>query len=146
MKECEIYGLNDFRRFVDMMNLQVVKEKFKPFVITIKTIKDHVSRQQQKYIFGVCYPHLRAQLIENGYEEVKNLSDEDFDYMLRGMFYFKTVITSQGEQHIPKRLRLGVANKDEVISYINSLLDFGARLGVLIPSPTDEWFLKGEVK
>lgn len=144
MKEYEIYGVNDFSRFTEMLKKQIQRDSsFKPFTITVKAIKDHVSRQQQKYIFGICYPHLKAQLLENGYESVKNLNDEDFDYMLRGMFFFKTVITGKGEQHIPKRLKLGVANKNDVIGYINDLLRFGEQLGVLIPSPQDDWYTKG---
>ena len=142
MAEAEIYTPADFTRFVTMVNASISKQPiFKPFIVTLKGVKDEVSRQQQKYIHGVVYPHLRTQLIENGYVCVKDMDDEDFDYFMRGMFYFKIVLTSKGEVKIPKRLCFGIGKKEEVVGYIDNLLRFGAEIGVHIPSPQSmEWY------
>ena len=143
MHDFEIYTLTDFERFVNIMREKVMKQpRFKPMSVNVKDIKDHISRQQQKYIFGVVYEHLRAQLIENGYKEVKDLDEHEFDYMLREMFYYKEVHTSAGTKKIPKRLCFGIGKKDEVCRYIDDLLMFGDKIGVLIPSPTENWYSK----
>ena len=143
MREFDLYTSADFERFVNLMRGQMQKQvRFNPVSVRVKNITDHVSRQQQKYIFGVVYEHLRAQLIENGYKEVKDLDEHEFDYMLREMFYFKEVHTSAGTKKIPKRLCFGIGKKDEVCRYIDNLLMFGDKIGVLIPSPTEDWYSK----
>ena len=143
MRDFELYSMVDFERFCNLMRSSFKKQpQFKPISISVKEVKDQVSRQQQKYIYGVVYGHLRAQLIENGYKEVKDLDEHEFDYMLREMFYFKEVRTSAGTKKIPKRLCFGIGKKDEVCRYIDNLLMFGDQIGVLIPSPTEDWYSK----
>lgn len=143
MKECEIYSQADFERFTAMQHA-LFSKGFKPFIIIVKAIKDHVSRQQQKYIYGIVYPHLKAQLVENGYDSVKDMDEDDFDYFLRQMFYFKTIITSKGKTKLPKRLSFGLGKKEDVIGYIDNLLKFGANIGVHIPSPQDDWYERND--
>ena len=151
MRDFDLYTLADFERFVNIMREKVMKQpRFKPMSVNVKDIKDHISRKQQKYIYGVVYEHLRAQLIENGYKEVKDLDEQEFDYMLREMFYYKEVQTSAGTKKIPKRLCFGIGKKDEVCRYIDNLLMFGDKIGVIIPSPTEDWYsktnqIKGEI-
>lgn len=133
MKET-IYKMSDWQRFAEMQTIKMEK-RFKPFTVEIKSF-DAVSRSQQEYIFGVVYPHLKQALFDAGYEEVKNVTDEQFDYFMRGMFYFDIVKTSKGEVKLPRRLNFEKGKKNEVSKYIEDLLAFAARLGCYIPSPT----------
>lgn len=146
MKEIEIYSMNDFQRFINAETKNILKNgTFKPFVLTIKAIKDRVSRQQQKFIYGVLYPNIKQGLLDTGHESVKQMDNDDLDYLLRQMFYYKTVATSKGEQRILKRLSFGLGKKEDVICYIDSLLRFAAQIGVYIEAPQDDWYLsKGE--
>jgi hypothetical protein len=106
---------------------------FKPFDIETKEVKDRISRNQQCYVFGIVYPRLRQGLVDCGYE-LNNITDEQFDYFMREMFYFDVVQTSKGEKRIPRRLSFSKANKKEVTKYINELLMFASKVGVYIPS------------
>lgn len=136
MPKMTILNTTDWTRFVEATNHKI-SQTFKPFEIETKDIKDMVSRNQQCYIYGVIYPCLKQGLLEAGYESLQNISDEQFDYFMRSMFYFDIVETAKGEQKLPKRLNFGKAKKDEVTGYINDLLQFGAKIGVYIPSPNE---------
>lgn len=131
------YNIADWQRFIDMKTGKLEKH-FKPFTIEIKSF-DAVSRNQQEYIFGVIYPLLKQALVDAGYEDVKNVTDDQFDYFLRGMFYFDIVKTSKGEVKLPRRLNFTKGKKEEVSHYIEDLLAFGARLGCYIPSPAPSY-------
>lgn len=128
-----ILNMTDWQRYVEAANNKL-GHAFKPFTIETKEIKDAISRNQQCYIYGVIYPHLKEALLSAGYE-IQNITDDQFDYFMRGMFYFDVVRTSKGEQKLPRRLCFSKAHKDEVCGYINDLLMFGSKLGCYIPSP-----------
>lgn len=132
-----IYKLSDWQRFAEAQTTKL-KNRFKPFTIEIKQL-DAVSRAQQSYIYGVVYPHLKAALLEAGYE-IQNITDDQFDYFMRQMFYFDVVNTAKGSTKIPRRLNFAKGKKDEVTGYIEDLLAFAARLGCYIPSPDDRIF------
>ena len=125
----------DWTRYTEAMTNKL-KLKFKPFEIEVKSIKDAVSRNQQCYIYGVIYPRLREALLDAGYD-IRHIDDDQFDYFLRGMFYYSIVTTSKGEHKIPKRLCFDKGHKDEVSGYISDLLDFASKLGCYIPSSID---------
>ena len=127
-----IINLTEWQRYVTAMNNKLVRN-FKPFDIEVKAVKDRVSRNQQAYIFGVVYPRLKQGLLDCGYE-LENITDEQFDYFMREMFYFDIVNTSKGERKLPRRLCFSKAHKDEVSKYINDLLMFASKIGVYIPS------------
>ncbi|MBQ5900965.1 MAG: hypothetical protein IIW86_03795, partial [Clostridia bacterium] len=127
-----IYKLTDWKRYAETLTNKLQK-RFKPFTVEVKML-DAVSREQQCYIFGVIYPHLRQALIDAGYE-IENITSDQFDYFMRSMFYFDIVKTTKGETKIPRRLNFGKGKKAEVTAYIEDLLAFGARLGCYIPSP-----------
>lgn len=137
--ELDILQKSDLERAIPFIQTKYSTD-FKPIVITIREIKDKISRAQQKYLFGVVYKYLRQGLIDAGYSSVKLLDDDEFDYFLRGMFHYKTVETSKGATKIPKRLCFGKAHKDEVCLYIDELIRFGAKIGTFIPSPTNELY------
>ncbi len=144
MTEIEIYTLSDFERFYRSKVSEIARKanaKFPAFVLTVKAIKDRVSRQQQKYIFGVLYPNIRQGLLDDGYETVQNLDADEFDYLMRQMFYYKTILTKKGEQKVPKRLSFGAGKKEDVCRYIDSLLRFGSQIGVYIEAPSDDWYI-----
>lgn len=134
--KASILNITDWERFVEAKNNKLLA-LFKPFTIEVKEIKDAISRNQQCYIYGVVYPNLKSGLLDASYDSLKNISDEQFDYFMRSMFYFDIVETGKGEQKLPKRLTFGKAKKDEVTGYINDLLQFGAKIGVYIPSPNE---------
>lgn len=134
MKE-NILNISDWVRFEEFLNNRF-QSSFKPVTIEVKEIKSTVSRNQQCYIYGVIYPRLKQGLIEAGYE-INNITDEQFDYFMRGMFYFDLVTTKKGEHKLPRRLCFDKAHKDEVTGYIEDLLKFGAKIGVYIPSPNE---------
>lgn len=136
MTKTAILNLTDWTRWTQALTTQFNNGKFKPFDIEVKEIKDSVSRRQQAYIYGVVYPYLKQGLLDCGYE-VKTLTDEQFDYFMRQMFYFDIVPTKKGEVKVPKRLCFTKAHKDEVTGYIEDLLAFGAKIGCYIPSPTN---------
>ncbi len=130
-----ILNQSDWARYIQAMSNKL-NLKFKPFEIEVKSIKDAVSRNQQCYIFGVIYPRLKEALIEAGYD-IRHIDDDQFDYFMRGMFYFSVVQTAKGEHKLPKRLSFDKAHKDEVSGYISDLLAFAAKLGCYIPSSID---------
>ena len=125
----------DWTRYTEAMTNKL-KMKFKPFEIEVRSIKDAVSRNQQNYIYGVIYPRLREALLDAGYD-IRHIDDDQFDYFLRGMFYYSIVTTSKGEHKLPKRLCFDKGHKDEVSGYISDLLDFASKLGCYIPSSFD---------
>jgi hypothetical protein len=127
-----IINLTEWQRYVTAMNNKLVRN-FKPFDIEVKAVKDRVSRNQQAYIFGVIYPRLKQGLIDCGYE-LDNITEEQFDYFMREMFYFDVVQTSKGERKLPRRLCFSKAHKDEVTKYIDNLLRFASQVGIYIPS------------
>lgn len=127
-----IINLTEWQRYVTAMNTKLL-HRFKPFDIETKELKDRVSRNQQAYIFGVIYPRLKQALIEYGYE-LQNITDDQFDYFMREMFYFDIVKTSKGEKKLPRRLCFSKAHKDEVSLYINDLIQFASKIGCYIPS------------
>lgn len=131
-----ILNITDWQRYVEAMNYKL-QNKFKPFDIEAKVIKDTVSRNQQSYIYGVVYPRLKQGFIDAGYNEVKSLEEEEFDYFMREMFYYKIVQTRKGEKKIPKRLNFSKGKKDEVSGYISDLLHLASKLGCYIPSSID---------
>lgn len=130
-----ILNPSDWIRYTEAMTNKL-KMKFKPFEIEVKVIKDAVSRNQQSYIFGVVYPRLKQALIDAGYE-IQNLEEDEFDYFMREMFYYKIVQTSKGEKKVPKRLNFAKGKKDEVSGYISDLLHLASKLGCYIPSSFD---------
>lgn len=132
-----IYKLDEWKRFSDMQTTKLEK-RFNPFTIEIHRL-DAVSRSQQSYIYGVIYPHLKEALTDAGYN-IKNITDDQFDYFMREMFYYDIITTSKGEKKIPRRLCFSKGKKEEVTKYIEDLLAFGAQLGCYIPSPTDPIF------
>ena len=127
-----IINLTEWQRYVQAMNNKLMRN-FKPFDIEVKAVKDRVSRNQQAYIFGVVYPRLKQGLIDCGYE-LENISEDQFDYFMREMFYFDIVNTSKGERKLPRRLCFSKAHKDEVSKYIDELLRFASQVGIYIPS------------
>lgn len=127
-----IINFTEWQRYVQAMNNKLVRN-FKPFDIEVKAVKDRVSRNQQAYIFGVIYPRLKQGLIDCGYE-LDNITEEQFDYFMREMFYFDVVQTSKGERKLPRRLCFSKAHKDEVTKYIDNLLRFASQVGIYIPS------------
>lgn len=132
MPKMTILNTTDWTRFVEATNRKI-SQTFKPFEIETKDIKDMVSRKQQSYIFGYVYPRLKQALLAAGYE-IQNITDDQFDYFMRGMFYFDIVKTSKGEVKIPRRLCFEKGYKEEVCQYIDDLLHFAAKLGCYIPS------------
>lgn len=132
MSKIMIITPTDWIRFVEATNNKL-HHKFKPFEVETKVIKDMVSRKQQSYIYGVIYPKLKQALLSSGYE-IQNITDDQFDYFMRGMFYFDIVKTSKGETKIPRRLCFEKGFKEEVCQYIDDLLHFAAKLGCYIPS------------
>lgn len=135
--EYDILNISDFTRILPFIQ-DKYSQNFKPISISIKEIREGVSRAQQKYLFGVVYKHLKKGLVDAGYSSVKLLDDDEFDYFMRGMFYYKLVETSKGATKIPKRLRFGKAYKDDVCNYIDALIRFGAQIGTFVPSPTED--------
>lgn len=132
MPKLTILNVTDWARFVEATNAKL-KKNFKAFEIETKDIKDMVSRKQQSYIYGCVYPRLKQALLNAGYE-IQNISDDQFDYFMRGMFYFDIVKTSKGETKIPRRLCFEKGYKEDVSQYIDDLLHFAAKLGCYIPS------------
>ncbi len=130
-----ILNQTDWTRYTEAMNNKL-QLKFKPFEIEMRPIKDAVSRNQQCYIFGIIYPRLRQALLDAGYD-IRHIDDDQFDYFMRGMFYYSIVQTAKGEHKLPKRLSFDKAHKDEVSGYISDLLEFAAKLGCYIPSTID---------
>lgn len=128
-----ILNIIDWQRYLEATNNKL-RQSFKPFTVETKEIKDAVSRNQQCYIYGVIYPSLKQALLDAGYE-IQNITDDQFDYFMRGMFYYDIVKTRKGEQKLPRRLSFSKAHKEEVSGYINDLLTFGSKLGCYIPSP-----------
>ena len=126
MPKMTILNTTDWTRFVEATNRKI-SQTFKPFEIETKDIKDMVSRKQQSY------PRLKQALLAAGYE-IQNITDDQFDYFMRGMFYFDIVKTSKGEVKIPRRLCFEKGYKEEVCQYIDDLLHFAAKLGCYIPS------------
>ena len=127
-----IINITEWTRYVEAMNNKL-RNRFKPFEIETKEIKDAVSRNQQSYIYGVIYPRLKQALIDAGYE-IQNITDDQFDYFMREMFYFDVIKTSKGERKLPRRLCFAKAYKDDVSKYISELLSFASKLGCYIPS------------
>lgn len=139
--EACLLTVTDAVRFFDAKKNDIARtSKFKPIAVKITQIKEKVTRQQQAFLFGVVYPALQAQLVNIGYDEFKDVDDEEMHNAMKTMFFFKEIRTKQGFQKIPKTLKLGKANRDEVIKYINDLLDFGSKIGVAISEPQDEWY------
>lgn len=136
MQKIEILNLTDWQRWSQALTTQFKYGKFKPFEIEIKDIKDSVSRNQQSYLYSTVYPLLKQGFIDAGYD-IRNMDIEDFDYFMRKQFYSKRVVTSKGEEIIPKRLCFGKGKKDEVSVYIDQLLRVAAKIGCYIPSPTN---------
>lgn len=96
MTKILILNPEDWRRFVEAQNSKL-KQSFKPFEIEAKTVGDMVSRKQQSYIFGAIYPRLKEALIDAGYR-IQNLTENQFDYFMREMFYSDIIVTSKGEK------------------------------------------------
>jgi len=122
----------DWKRFVEFQNSKVAKA-FKPFEIEAKTVGDMVSRKQQAFIYSAIYPQLREALLKAGYE-IKHLTEYQFDYFMREMFYSDIVVTSKGEKKVPRRLCFDKGHRDEVSQYIDDLLRFASQLGCFIPT------------
>ena len=131
-----ILNMTDWYRYTEDMTNKLSR-KFKPFDIDVQTIKDTVSRNQQHYIYGVIYPRLKNALVEAGYGEFKNVTDSQFDYYMRDMFYFDIVQIFNEEKKIPRRLNFEKGKKDEVSGYIEDLLQFASRMGCYIPGSYD---------
>ncbi len=127
-----ILNISDWHRYVEAMNNKLTRH-FKPFDVETKDIKDTVSRNQQCYIFGAIYPRLKQALIDIGYEDLRNITERQFDYFMRGMFYFDIVRTSKGETKIPRPLNFEKGKKGEVSGYIEDLLQFASKIGCYIP-------------
>lgn len=128
----KIINITEWTRYVEAMNNKL-RFNFKPFEIETKEIKDAVSRNQQSYIYGVIYPRLKQALLDAGYE-IQNITEDQFDYFMREMFYFDIIKTSKGERKLPRRLCFSKAYKDDVSGYITDLLQFASKLGCYIPS------------
>lgn len=139
MPKNDILNMADWARYVEAMNNKL-QMKFKSFEIQTKEIKDSVSRAQQSYLYSTIYPRLKEGLIHAGYD-IRSLEEDEFDYFMREMFYYKVVKTSKGEKKIPKRLCFTKGKKDEVSLYITDLLNFASRLGVYIPSSSGTDFI-----
>jgi hypothetical protein len=136
--EVEIRTAQDLTSFNSALQAKFTGD-FKPLAITVKQIKDEVSRRQQRYLFGIVYPALKQGFIDKGYE-IQNLTCEQFDYFMREMFFFDVVKTSKGDKKIPKRLAFGKGKKEEVRKYIDELLMTGSKLGMYITSPDKDMF------
>lgn len=132
MTKILILNPEDWRRFVEAQNSKL-RKSFKPFEIEAKTVGDMVSRKQQSYIYAAIYPRLKEALIDAGYH-IQNLTENQFDYFMREMFYSDIVVTSKGEKKIPRRLCFDKAHRDEVSKYIDDLLHFASQIGCYIPS------------
>lgn len=132
MTKILILNPEDWRRFVEAQNSKL-RKSFKPFEIEAKTVGDMVSRKQQSYIYAAIYPRLKEALIDAGYR-IQNLTENQFDYFMREMFYSDIVVTSKGEKKIPRRLCFDKAHRDEVSKYIDDLLHFASQIGCYIPS------------
>lgn len=132
MTKILILNPEDWRRFVEAQNSKL-RKSFKPFEIEAKTVGDMVSRKQQSYIYAAIYPRLKETLIDAGYR-IQNLTENQFDYFMREMFYSDIVVTSKGEKKIPRRLCFDKAHRDEVSKYIDDLLHFASQIGCYIPS------------
>jgi hypothetical protein len=132
MTKILILNPEDWRRFVEAQNSKL-RKSFKPFEIEAKTVGDMVSRKQQSYIYAAIYPRLKDALIDAGYR-IQNLTENQFDYFMREMFYSDIVVTSKGEKKIPRRLCFDKAHRDEVSKYIDDLLHFASQIGCYIPS------------
>lgn len=132
MTKILILNPEDWRRFVEAQNSKL-RKSFKPFEIEAKTVGDMVSRKQQSYIYAAIYPRLKKALIDAGYR-IQNLTENQFDYFMREMFYSDIVVTSKGEKKIPRRLCFDKAHRDEVSKYIDDLLHFASQIGCYIPS------------
>lgn len=132
MTKILILNPEDWRRFVEAQNSKL-RKSFKPFEIEAKTVGDMVSRKQQSYIYAAIYPRLKEALIDAGYC-IQNLTENQFDYFMREMFYSDIVVTSKGEKKIPRRLCFDKAHRDEVSKYIDDLLHFASQIGCYIPS------------
>ncbi|MBQ4438459.1 hypothetical protein II898_06245 [bacterium] len=132
MTKILILNPEDWRRFVEAQNSKL-RKSFKPFEIEAKTVGDMVSRKQQSYIYAAIYPRLKEALIDAGYS-IQNLTENQFDYFMREMFYSDIVVTSKGEKKIPRRLCFDKAHRDEVSKYIDDLLHFASQIGCYIPS------------
>lgn len=132
MTKILILNPEDWRRFVEAQNSKL-RKSFKPFEIEAKTVGDMVSRKQQSYIYAAIYPRLKEALIDAGCR-IQNLTENQFDYFMREMFYSDIVVTSKGEKKIPRRLCFDKAHRDEVSKYIDDLLHFASQIGCYIPS------------
>ena len=132
MTKILILNPEDWRRFVEAQNSKL-RKSFKPLEIEAKTVGDMVSRKQQSYIYAAIYPRLKEALIDAGYS-IQNLTENQFDYFMREMFYSDIVVTSKGEKKIPRRLCFDKAHRDEVSKYIDDLLHFASQIGCYIPS------------
>lgn len=53
-----ILNMTDWYRYTEAMTNKLSR-KFKPFDIDVQVIKDTISRNQQRYIYGVIYPRLK---------------------------------------------------------------------------------------
>lgn len=132
MTKMLIINPQDWKRFVECQNAKL-RKSFKPFEIEAKTVGDMVSRKQQSFIYSAIYPRLKEALIGAGYR-IQNLTEHQFDYFMREMFYSDIVVTSKGEKKIPRRLCFDKAHRDEVSKYIDDLLHFASQIGCYIPS------------
>lgn len=141
--EMDFYHYTDATRGIHalLQRLEQKKNTFRPFTVKLSLIKDKVSRNQQCFIFGVLYPAIKAQLIEMGYDAYKTADEDEFHNAMKSLFYYREFPTKTGFIKVPKTLKLGKGNKQEVHDYIEDLLKFAAQIGVYIQTPTEDWYI-----
>jgi len=97
--------------------------------LTVEEAKSRRSDQQNKYLWGVCYPTMRCALPEEW-------TNDDLHEFWLGEFYGWDILEGLGRKRMKPKRRSSRLSTVEFAAYVAFLQQQAAeRLGVYIPDP-----------
>lgn len=119
-------------------NLNLLRDAFASFEgknvnVTIEPVKKKRSNEQNRYLWGVCYPIIRNSLKELG----NNFSDNDVHDLLKMKFLKETVLANEETGECIERVKSTTElSTVDFMTYVMEIQKFSEEwFGVVIPEP-----------
>ena len=105
----------------------------KPWKVSVNEYRKTRSNEQNRYLWGVCYP----TILETGGETLAGWTKEDLhDYFLGEHFGWET-IEGFGKKRIKPFRRSSKLSTMEFVDFVDFIQQKAAELGIYIPSPNE---------
>ena len=126
---------------IDFFNACIQKiegaDEYTPKTIKITPLKDSPSDRQRAFIYGYVCKMLLIQEHELGNEAFKHLNPRNpkdvavYEGYHRMVSYYDMI----NDVRVPRSLSNARGKKDEVRAYVETLLEYGDKLGINLASP-----------